>query len=85
MTAQVVWTDDALSQLVGPVRAAVLRLLAEPTTMGGLAAELAVAPSLATYHCAPLISAGLVARVRTGRTVRVQRTPRGDALVGLLT
>ncbi|GAA1657202.1 hypothetical protein GCM10009744_57710 [Kribbella alba] len=31
-----------------------------------------------------LASAGLVVRERVGREVRIQRTPRGDALVGLL-
>lgn len=76
--------DDALPQVVGPVRAEILRFLAVPSTMGSLAAELGVAPSLATYHCGPLIAAGLVARTRTGRTVRVERTPLGDALVELL-
>lgn len=84
MTADLTCTEDPLTQVIGPVRAAILRFLAEPATMGSLAVELGVAPSLATYHCGPLISAGLVARTRTGRTVRVERTPLGDALVALL-
>ena len=75
---------DGLSLLLGPIRAAILRALDRPTSMGGLADHLAAGPSTATYHCSQLASAGLVVRQRVGREVRIQRTPRGDALVDLL-
>jgi DNA-binding transcriptional ArsR family regulator len=75
---------DALTLLLGPIRATILRALARPTTMGSLAGRLNSGPSTATYHCVQLASAGLVVRRRDGREVRVQRTPRGDALVELL-
>jgi DNA-binding MarR family transcriptional regulator len=52
--------------------------------MGGVAEDLDAGPSTATYHCTQLASAGLVVRRRVGREVRIHRTPRGDALVDLL-
>lgn len=75
---------DPLTLLLGPIRAAILRALSRPTTMGALAEQLEAGPSTATYHCIQLASAGLVVRQRTGREVRIQRTLRGDALVDLL-
>lgn len=75
---------DSLSLLLSPMRAAILRALDRPTSMGGLADHLDAGPSTATYHCIQLASAGLVVRERVGREVRIQRTPRGDALVDLL-
>jgi len=75
---------DALTCLLGPVRASVLRVLRRPTTMGALARLLNAAPSTVTYHCAQLASAGLVLRRRDGREVHIERTPRGDAVVDLL-
>ena len=75
---------DSLSLLLGPIRAAILRALDCPNSMGGLAEHLDAGPSTATYHCIQLASAGLVVRQRLGREVRIQRTPRGDALVDLL-
>ena len=75
---------DTLTLLLGPVRASLLRALARPVSMGRLAAELNMEPSNTTYHCKQLVAAGLVARTRAGREVRVCRTPRGDALVDLL-
>jgi DNA-binding transcriptional ArsR family regulator len=77
-------TTDSLTLLIGPIRAAILRALDRPNSMGGLAEHLAAGPSTATYHCSQLASAGLVLRQRVGREVRIQRTPRGDALVDLL-
>lgn len=75
---------DSLSLLLGPIRAAILRALDRPNSMGGVAEQLDAGPSTATYHCVQLASAGLVIRQRAGREVRIQRTPRGDALVDLL-
>lgn len=77
-------STDSLSLLIGPIRAAILRALDRPTSMGRLADHLDAGPSTATYHCIQLASAGLVVRQRVGREVRIQRTPRGDALVDLL-
>lgn len=76
--------DDTLTLLIGPIRAAILRALDRPNSMGGLADDVDAGASTATYHCIQLASAGLVLRRRVGREVRIQRTPRGDALVDLL-
>lgn len=75
---------DALTALLGPTRASILRLLRRPTTMGALAADLSTGSSSATYHCTQLTAAGLVERRRSGREVQIHRTPRGDALVDLM-
>ncbi|MEV8375576.1 winged helix-turn-helix domain-containing protein [Kribbella sp. NPDC056861] len=75
---------DSLTLLIGPIRASILRALNRPSSMGGLADHLDAGPSTATYHCTQLAAAGLVLRQRAGREVRIQRTPRGDALVDLL-
>ncbi|GAB3810403.1 ArsR/SmtB family transcription factor [Kribbella italica] len=75
---------DSLALLIGPLRAAILRALVRPVSMGRLARQLNAGPSTATYHCTQLAAAGLVVRHRAGREVRIQRTPRGDALVDLL-
>ncbi|TWD74761.1 helix-turn-helix protein [Kribbella amoyensis] len=77
-------TTDSLTLLVGPLRAAILRVLERPTTMGRLADHLDAGRSTATYHCDQLAMAGLVARERRGREVRIGRTLRGDALVDLM-
>ncbi|GAA0961594.1 hypothetical protein GCM10009554_78310 [Kribbella koreensis] len=76
--------DDSLTLLIGPIRASILRALDRPSSMGRLADHLDAGPSTATYHCSQLASAGLVLRQRAGREVHIQRTPRGDALVDLL-
>ncbi|NEA32270.1 winged helix-turn-helix transcriptional regulator [Streptomyces sp. SID13031] len=76
--------NDSLTLLLGPIRASILRALDRPNSMGGLADHLDAGPSTATYHCSQLASAGLILRKRVGREVRIYRTPRGDALVDLL-
>lgn len=76
--------SDALTTLVGPMRAAMLRALRQPMTMGALARRLGAGPSTITYHSEQLASAGLVVRRRGGREVRIERTARGDAVVDLL-
>jgi DNA-binding transcriptional ArsR family regulator len=75
---------DSLTLLIGPIRASILRALNRPCSMGSLADHLDAGPSTATYHCTQLAAAGLVLRQRAGREVRIQRTPRGDALVDQL-
>lgn len=76
--------EDRLELVVGQLRAAALRRLAQPSTMQALAAEIHCAASTATYHCDLLDAAGLVVRERRGSAVWVMRTPAGDALVDLL-
>ncbi|MFD3401250.1 ArsR/SmtB family transcription factor [Kribbella sp. NPDC058693] len=78
-------SDDALATVIGHVRAEILRRLPEPMSMSRLAAELNCAPSTATHHCNTLESAGLVERIRQGKSILVRRTTRGAALVDLFT
>lgn len=75
---------DLLAELVGDVRADLLRALTQPTAMSDLAALLNLAPSLITFHRDHLESAGLVTRERVARKVFVSRTDRGHALVDLM-
>ena len=75
---------DRLALVLGPARAAVLRALDRPRTMGELAAETHFAASTATYHCDHLEPAGLVRRERRGPAVWVSRTSPGAQLVDLL-
>jgi hypothetical protein len=75
---------DGLDLVVGAHRAKLLRHLRKPARMGEIANLLSCAASTATYHCEQLVSAGLIQRHREGQVVLVVRTPRGDALVDLL-
>jgi DNA-binding transcriptional ArsR family regulator len=79
-----VTADGALATILGPVRAAILRALRQPLTVGDLAAAVHCAPTTATYHLHQLAAAGLIAREKSGPSVRVSRTVRGDELVDLL-
>ena len=76
--------DSALATILGPVRAAILQALRQPLTVGDLAAAVHCAPTTATYHLHQLAAASLIARKRSGPSVRVSRTVRGDELVELL-
>jgi DNA-binding MarR family transcriptional regulator len=76
-------SSDALATVIGHVRAEILRRLLEPMSMSLLAAELNCAPSTATHHCNTLESAGLVERIRQGKSILVRRTTRGSALVDI--
>jgi DNA-binding MarR family transcriptional regulator len=75
---------DPLGTVIGPTRAALLRHLEQPATMGALAAALNCAPSTVTHHCDALEPARLIQRTRHGKTVWVSRTARGAELVDLL-
>jgi DNA-binding transcriptional ArsR family regulator len=75
---------SALATILGPVRAAILQALRQPLTVSGLAAAVHCAPTTATYHLHQLSAAGLIAREKSGPTVWVSRTGRGDELVDLL-
>ncbi|MGX1309915.1 DNA-binding transcriptional ArsR family regulator [Streptomyces calvus] len=77
--------EDGLAQLLGPVRAGVLRSLQPPATVSELARTLNTGVSTITYHCEYLKAAGLLQRERYGREVRQRLTGRGAALVELLT
>ena len=74
---------DKLAALLGPPRALVLRRLDVPQTMGQLAAAVACTATRLSDYCGRLEDAGLIQRVRTGRTVRVSRTNLGEQLIGL--
>jgi DNA-binding transcriptional ArsR family regulator len=76
--------ESALATILGPLRAAILRALRQPLTMGELAVAVYCAPSTATYHLQQLDAAGLISREKSGSSVWVSRTARGDELVDLL-
>jgi DNA-binding transcriptional ArsR family regulator len=76
--------NSALAAIVGPVRAAMLQALRRPQTVHGLAAAVYCAPTTATYHLHHLDAAGLITRERSGTSVWVRRSARGDELVDLL-
>lgn len=71
---------EALSRLVGPHRADVLRALDVPATTTQLVAQLGLSLGTVGSHLAVLRDAGLVTRTRTGRDVRYEHTPLGAAL-----
>jgi len=75
---------DALSAVVGEVRATILRQCARRPTMGDVATRLTCAPATVTYHCQQLEDAGLLTREKRGRQVRLRLTDRGQALLDLL-
>jgi DNA-binding transcriptional ArsR family regulator len=76
--------DSALATILGPVRAAILQVLRQPLTVSDLAAAVPCAPTTATYHLHQLAAAGLITREKSGPSVWVSRTARGDELVDLL-
>jgi DNA-binding transcriptional ArsR family regulator len=83
-TAAPVSGDDRLATVLGGPRAAILRRLRTPLTMGAIADHLAVSPAAATRHCDHLERAGLIVRERRGQTVRVSASTEGEALRDLL-
>jgi DNA-binding transcriptional ArsR family regulator len=72
-----------LGTVLGTVRAQIVVVADRPMTMSEIAARICLAPSAVTYHCDRLAAAGLVARDRHGREIRVSRTNRGDELIAL--
>jgi len=76
--------DSPLAMILGPVRAATLQALRQPLTVSDLAATVHCAPTTATYHLHQLAAAGLITREKSGPSVWVSRTTRGDELVDLL-
>ena len=76
--------NGALATILGPVRATILQVLRQALTVGDLATAVHCAPTTATYHLHQLAAADLITRQKSGSTVWVSRTPRGDELVDLL-
>jgi DNA-binding transcriptional ArsR family regulator len=76
--------DSALATILGPVRAAILQALRQRLTVSDVAAAVPCAPTTATYHLHQLAAAGLITREKSGLSVQVSRTARGDELVDLL-
>ncbi|WP_308195768.1 winged helix-turn-helix domain-containing protein [Dactylosporangium sp. AC04546] len=70
----------ALAGLLGATRAAVLSLLAVPSSTGDVAATLSLAPATASHHLTALRDAGLAVGARTGRRLLYRRTDLGDRL-----
>ncbi|MCX2185526.1 helix-turn-helix domain-containing protein [Streptomyces sp. SKN60] len=70
-----------LDTLVGPTRAAALRLLDTGHSTSELAARLCTSVSAASRHASALRGAGLVATERLGTSVRHTRTALGTSLV----
>ena len=73
----------SLEALLGVPRAALLRALHQPSTVGELATRLEIVPSGITHHLRTLEPAGLVVRERRGQSVFVHRTKRGTMLLAL--
>jgi DNA-binding transcriptional ArsR family regulator len=76
--------DSALATVLGPVRAATLQALRQPLIIRELARVVYCAPTTVTYHLNQLAAAGLITREKSGPSVWVRRTGRGDELVDLL-
>jgi DNA-binding transcriptional ArsR family regulator len=72
----------ALGDLLGRSRARLLLALDEPASTSQLARTLGYATGAVGDHLAVLRRAGLLSRVRSGRSVLYRRTPLGDALSG---
>lgn len=75
---------DRLALILGEARAAILRQVTVPLTMGEIATHLGFSPAAATRHCDLLERAGLVVRARRGRSVLVRLTGEGREVLDLL-
>jgi DNA-binding transcriptional ArsR family regulator len=71
---------DALSELLGPTRAAVLRALDTELTTSALAARTSTSPSSVSRHTAVLRRSGLITTWRSGTSVLHMRTVLGNDL-----
>jgi DNA-binding transcriptional ArsR family regulator len=72
---------QALTRLLGPVRAQLLTQLASPTSTTQLVAITGYGLGSVGGHLAVLRDAGLIRRRRSGRSVLYYRTPAGDQLL----
>ncbi|MFE9423167.1 transcriptional regulator [Kitasatospora sp. NPDC006697] len=73
--------EPALGRLLGPARARILVLLAEPLSTTHLVALTGQGLGSVGNHLRVLLEAGLLRRRRAGRVVLYARTELGDALV----
>ncbi|NYD53637.1 ArsR/SmtB family transcription factor [Microbacterium pseudoresistens] len=73
---------EALSGLIGPVRAGILLTAHVARTTSQVAGEAGIAISTASHHLAVLRRAGLTTSTREGARMMHLRTPLGEALVG---
>jgi DNA-binding transcriptional ArsR family regulator len=73
---------DGLDRLIGRARARLLRALHTPGTTSQLVQQYGLSLGAAGHHLSVLRDAGLVVRVREGRSVVYRRTALGDALAG---
>jgi DNA-binding transcriptional ArsR family regulator len=76
--------ESSLATILGPVRAAILQVLRQPLIVSDVAAAVHCAPTTATYHLHQLAAADLITREKSGPSVWISRTARGDELVDLL-
>ncbi len=74
-------TDDALAALLGPTRAAVLRVLRQPHNTSAIARKVRISPSSASEHAAILRAAGLITTDRYGQAVVHRLSELGSALL----
>jgi len=72
---------EVLAALLGPPKARLLELLAEPRPTIDLAARLRVTPGAVSQHLKLLHAAGLVTRTRAGRHVLYGRSELGARLI----
>jgi DNA-binding transcriptional ArsR family regulator len=75
-------TPEALANVVGRTRAALLAALDAPRSTTDVARLVGITAGGASQHLGALRAAGLVAGRREGRAVLYVRTPLADALVG---
>jgi DNA-binding transcriptional ArsR family regulator len=73
--------SQALDELLGQSRAAVLLDLDQPRTTTQLSSRRRLAPATVSYHLGALVNAGLALRKREGRRVLYDRTTYGDLLL----
>jgi DNA-binding transcriptional ArsR family regulator len=71
---------EALGQLLGSRRAAVLSALTSPVSTTELARSLGLSAASVSQHLAVLRDAGLVNGHRVGRVVLYMRSPTGESL-----
>jgi DNA-binding transcriptional ArsR family regulator len=73
--------DDALAALLGRTRAAILVALAVPQSTTELARKLGQSPPAVSQHLTVLRRSGMVASLRTGRSVLYRRTALATSVV----
>jgi DNA-binding transcriptional ArsR family regulator len=72
---------DPLAGVLGPTRAAVLRLLSHPTITKDIARQLGISPASASEHATALRAARLIVSYRDGKAVLHHAAPLGLDLI----